>query len=83
MGHERSEQGTHTEGAFRYALQNRAEFEAELISATLRGRTFSKELLSYSNLNAPEKMDELAGKLLGYASGKDLCTPSEDLRAEV
>lgn len=64
----------------RYALQNRAEFEAELISATLRGRTFSKELLSYSNLNAPEKMDELAGKLLGYASGKDLCTPSEDLR---
>lgn len=64
----------------RYALQNRAEFEAELISATLRGRTFSKELLSYSNLNSPEKMDELAGKLLGYASGKDLCTPSEDLR---
>lgn len=64
----------------RYALQNRAEFEAELISATLRGKTFSKELLSYSNLNAPEKMDELAGKLLGYASGKDLCTPSEDLR---
>ena len=64
----------------RYALQNRAEFEAELISATLRGKTFSKELLSYSNLNSPEKMDELAGKLLGYASGKDLCTPSEDLR---
>ena len=64
----------------RYALRNRAEFEAELISATLRGKTFSKELLSYSNLNSPEKMNELAGKLLGYASGKDLCTPSEDLR---
>lgn len=44
----------------RYALENRAEFEAELISATLRGKTFSKELLSYSNLHNPEQNEGIA-----------------------
>lgn len=66
----------------RYALQNRAEFEAELISATLRGKTFSKEVLSYSNLNNPEQMKDMADKLLGCASGKNLNLPVEDLRQE-
>lgn len=59
----------------RYALENRAEFEAELISATLRGKTFSKELLSYSNLHNPEQNEGIAKTLLQYASGKDICTP--------
>ena len=63
----------------RYALQNRAEFEAELISATLRGKRFSRELLAYSRLNSPEKMKELAGKLLTFASGEELPVPQEDL----
>lgn len=58
----------------RYALENRAEFEAELISATLRGKTFSKELLSYSNLHNPEQNEGIAKTLLQYASGKDICT---------
>lgn len=63
----------------RYALQNRAEFEAELISATLRGKTFSKKLLSYSRLNNPERMAGTAGRLLAFASGEELPTPLEDL----
>ena len=63
----------------RYALQNRAEFEAELISATLRGKRFSKELLAYSRLNNPEKMKGLADKLLTFASGEELPVPQEDL----
>lgn len=64
----------------RYALENRAEFEAELISATLRGKTFSKELLSYSNLHNPEQNEGIAKKLLQYASGKDICTPVDLVR---
>ena len=63
----------------RYALQNRAEFEAELISATLRGKRFSKELLAYSRLNNPEERKELAAKLLTFASGEELSVPQEDL----
>jgi len=61
-----------------YALYARNEFEAELISSTLRGKTFSKELLSYSNLNNIDKKE--AKDLLNLASGKELCTPVEDLR---
>ena len=64
----------------RYALENRAEFEAELISATLRGKTFSKELLSYSNLHNPEQNEGIAKALLQYASGKDICTPVDLVR---
>lgn len=64
----------------RYALENRAEFEAELISATLRGKTFSKELLSYSNLHNPEQNEGIAKNLLQYASGKDICTPVDLVR---
>lgn len=64
----------------RYALENRAEFEAELISATLRGKTFSKELLSYSNLHNPEQNAGIAKTLLQYASGKDICTPVDLVR---
>lgn len=64
----------------RYALENRAEFEAELISATLRGKTFSKELLSYSNLHNPEQNEGIAKTLLQYASGKDICTPVDLVR---
>lgn len=63
----------------RYALRNRAEFEAELISATLRGKRFSKELLAYSRLNNPEERKELAAKLLTFASGEELSVPQEDL----
>lgn len=64
----------------RYALENWAEFEAELISATLRGKTFSKELLSYSNLHNPEQNEGIAKTLLQYASGKDICTPVDLVR---
>lgn len=64
----------------RYALENRAEFEAELISATLKGKTFSKELLSYSNLHNPEQNEGIAKTLLQYASGKDICTPVDLVR---
>ena len=64
----------------RYALENRAEFEAELISATLRGKTFSKELLSYSNLHNPEQNEGIAKTLLQYASRKDICTPVDLVR---
>ena len=64
----------------RYALENRAEFEAELISATLRGKTFSKELLSYSNLHNPEQNEGIAKNLLQYASGKDICPPVDLVR---
>lgn len=64
----------------RYALENRAEFEAELISATLKGKTFSKELLSYSNLHNPEQNEGIAKNLLQYASGKDICTPVDLVR---
>lgn len=64
----------------RYALENRAEFEAELISATLRGKTFSKELLSYSNLHNPEQNEGIAKTLLQYAFGKDICTPVDLVR---
>lgn len=64
----------------RYALENRAEFEAELISAILRGKTFSKELLSYSNLHNPEQNEGIAKTLLQYASGKDICTPVDLVR---
>lgn len=64
----------------RYALENRAEFEAELISATLRGKTFSKELISYSNLHKPEQNEGIAKNLLQYASGKDICTPVDLVR---
>lgn len=64
----------------RYALENRAEFEAELISATLRGKTFSNELLSYSNLHNPEQNEGIAKTLLQYASGKDICTPVDLVR---
>lgn len=64
----------------RYALENRAEFEAELISATLRGKTFSKELLSYSNIHNPEQNEGIAKALLQYASGKEICTPVDLVR---
>lgn len=60
-----------------YSLTNRAEFEAELNAAIMRGKVLPKELLSYSHMN---KVDtELAKSLLSLASGEDVCLPSEDI----
>lgn len=60
-----------------YSLTNRAEFEAELNAAIMRGKVLPKELLSYSHMN---KVDtELAKSLLSLGSGDSVCLPSEDI----
>ena len=60
-----------------YSLTNRAEFEAELNAAIMRGKVLPKELLSYSHMN---KVDtELAKSLLSLGAGEDVCLPSEEV----
>ena len=60
-----------------YSLTNRAEFEAELNAAIMRGKVLPKELLSYSHMN---KVDtELAKSLLSLGAGETVCLPSEDI----
>ena len=60
-----------------YSLTNRAEFEAELNAAIMRGKVLPKELLSYSHMN---KVDtELAKSLLSLGSGDSVCLPSEEV----
>lgn len=61
----------------RYSLTNRAEFEAELNAAIMRGKVLPKELLSYSHMN--EVDTELAKRLLSLGSGEEVCLPSEDI----
>ena len=60
-----------------YSLTNRAEFEAELNAAIMKGKVLPKELLSYSHMN---KVDtELAKRLLSLGSGETVCLPSEEI----
>lgn len=61
----------------RYSLTNRAEFEAELNAAIMRGKVLPKELLSYSHMN--EVDTELAKRLLSIGSGDSVCLPSEEV----
>ena len=60
-----------------YSLTNRAEFEAELNAAIMRGEVLPKELLSYSHMNNVNT--ELAKSLLSLGAGEDVCLPSEDI----
>ena len=60
-----------------YSLTNRAEFEAELNAAIMRGKVIPKELLSYSHMNQVDT--PLAKRLLSLASGDSVCLPSEDI----
>ena len=60
-----------------YSLTNRAEFEAELNAAIMRGKVLPKELLSYSHMNNVNT--ELAKSLLSLGAGEDVCLPSEDI----
>ena len=60
-----------------YSLTNRAEFEAELNAAIMKGKVLPRELLSYSHMN---KVDtELAKRLLSLGSGETVCLPSEEI----
>ena len=61
----------------KYSLTNRAEFEAELNAAIMRGKVLPKELLSYSHMNNVNT--ELAKSLLSLGAGEDVCLPSEDI----
>lgn len=60
-----------------YSLTNRAEFEAELNAAIMRGKVLPKELLSYSHMNNVNT--ELAKSLLSLGAGEDVCLPSEEV----
>lgn len=60
-----------------YSLTNRAEFEAELNAAIMRGKVLPKELLSYSHMNNVNT--ELAKSLLSLGAGEDVCLPSENI----
>lgn len=60
-----------------YSLTNRAEFEAELNAAIMRGKVLPKELLSYSHMNNVNT--ELAKRLLSLGSGDSVCLPSEEV----
>ncbi len=61
----------------KYSLTNRAEFEAELNAAIMRGKVLPKELLSYSHMNNVDT--ELAKSLLSLGAGEDVCLPSEEV----
>ena len=61
----------------KYSLTNRAEFEAELNAAIMRGKVLPKELLSYSHMNNVNT--ELEKSLLSLGAGEDVCLPSEDI----
>lgn len=60
-----------------YSLTNRAEFEAELISAILSGKAFPEEILTLSHMK--QTKTPIAKQLLDYGSGKKVCLPNEDL----
>lgn len=60
-----------------YSLTNRAEFEAELISAILSGKAFPEEILALSHMK--QTKTPIAKQLLDYGSGKKVCLPNEDL----
>ena len=60
-----------------YSLTNRAEFEAELNAAIMRGKVLPMELVSYSHMNQVDT--PLAKRMLSLASGEDVCLPSEDI----
>lgn len=60
-----------------YSLTNRAEFEAELNAAIMRGKVLPRELLSYSHMNQVDT--PLAKRMLSLASGDSVCLPSEDV----
>ena len=51
------------------------EFEAEIVSGIMQGKTYSDEILSLSRVLKSD--NELSKRLLSYASGDSVCLPSE------
>lgn len=53
------------------------EFEAEIVSGIMQGKTYSDEILSLSRVLKSD--NELSKRLLSYASGDSVCLPSEEV----
>lgn len=61
----------------KYAATDQWELEAELYAGVMRGKVYPNEVLSLSRISQSD--NDITKRILSYASGEDVCLPSEDI----
>ena len=61
----------------KYAATDQWELEAELYAGIMRGKVYPNEVLSLSRISQSD--NDITKRILSYASGEDVCLPSEDI----
>ena len=61
----------------KYAATDQWELEAELYAGVMRGKVYPDEVLSLSRISQSD--NDITKRILSYASGEDVCLPSEDI----
>ena len=61
----------------KYAATNQWELEAELYAGAMRGKVYSDDVLSLSRISKSD--NDIAKRILSYASGDSVCLPSEEV----
>ena len=61
----------------KYAATDQWELEAELYAGVMRGKVYPNEVLRLSRISKSD--NDITKRILSYASGEDVCLPSEDI----
>ena len=61
----------------KYAATDQWELEAELYAGVMRGKVYPNEVLNLSRISQSD--NDITKRILSYASGEDVCLPSEDI----
>lgn len=61
----------------KYAATDQWELEAELYAGVMRGKVYPNEVLSLSRISQSD--NDITKRIMSYASGEDVCLPSEDI----
>ena len=61
----------------KFAATNQWELEAELYAGIMRGKVYPNEVLALSRISQSD--NDITKRILSYASGEDVCLPSEDI----
>ena len=61
----------------KFAATNQWELEAELYAGIMRGKVYPNEVLALSRISKSD--NDITKRILSYASGEDVCLPSEDI----
>lgn len=61
----------------KYAATDQWELEAELYAGVMRGKVYPNDVLSLSRISKSD--NDITKRILSYASGEDVCLPSEDI----